>query len=224
MDLLIFAGPVVYTKEMKELKFNNPTEVKLINGTGSSYFTNLAFQYKDSEGRILPNLVKKLTNKSIEDYENIYLAAWSAGWGLLNQITQNDQDNRDISALLLSDAMFGGPHQGFQKFAKTGKLMVITATNNSANLQQKIYKTGRESVVDLITSLGYPFVKIQNVEPMPNPSGGLYNYRNIYWFDYVKPGSPRNSGNDFTHLDHHHMAAKLWQAFLINRNGSNVFF
>jgi len=200
--------------------------VKTLNGTGSNWFASLASQYKDAQGRYLPKLVKSLTKKEISQFDKIYLAAFSAGWGLLNVITQNNQDLKRIDGLFLHDAAFGGPHNGFIKYAKSGKLMVITSTNNSANPQLGIMKTGRESVMDILNAAGLKLHSAVNIQDIPRPSGGIKTNGKVYWFDYVKHGSKNNQGNDFSHVEHHHLAPKFWNLFIIKKfsQSSNLSF
>ena len=70
MDLVLYFGPVFITAEMKKLPWGNPTELRAFGCEMSSCSSNLS-PYVDKNGRILPNLVKKLTGKNIRDFKSI---------------------------------------------------------------------------------------------------------------------------------------------------------
>lgn len=231
-DLVIFAGPVYLKKAFKEIQWKRPTKVAVIEGAGSSTFVALAEALRDSSGRILPTVISKYVGGKRSDYDKLCVSSYSAGWGLWNEVFKRDDDRRDIDACVLADSAFGGMLTGHAKFAADAingkKLMVATTTNNSANWAKGILKTGRKTWTEIqahaITTSGCHCKprRISAVHPMPQPSGGLwktgggwFDTSGLYWYDYVKPGSPDNQGNDFSHAEHHDLAAPAWQAHVV---------
>lgn len=165
---------------------------------------------------MLPALLRKYA-RGLQP-EKVALAAYSAGWGALDIITRNEQDRARISALMLSDACFGGGKKGYKKFASEAargdKLMVVSTAHTTPGT----YPSGRESwsmVWEHVQeTTGKRPHEVSPKPPAPKASGGWWNMGNLYWGDYTSPGSARNTGNDFTHEQHHYLAPELWQAYL----------
>ncbi len=227
MDLVFFAGPVIVKQAFKDVPWKTPTSIVPIQGAGSTYFSNLADSLRDGSGRVLPNLLRQYGHTTRQDIGRLYLCSYSAGWGLLNKVFLNDADRAEVDACVLSDSSFGTGLHGHAKFAADAirgtKLMVATTSNNSANAAMGIMKTGRSTWLDIqaeAISLAqcYCLPRIESARaPMPEPSGGVqHTGSGLYWYDYVKPGSPDNQGNDFTHGEHHDLGAAAWSAYLAN--------
>jgi hypothetical protein len=226
-DLVFFAGPVIVTEAHKRIDWRG-RDVKIIPivGEGSSNFEALAESLRDKQGRILPNLLKKYA-PGIQPAQ-IALCAYSAGWGLLNKIAEVDEDRKQVTAMILSDACFsagnmatgqgGTAKAGYVKFgidAMNGSRLFVATT---ANTSPGSYLTGRQSF-ELVwnavrkTCFCEPRVVKQSISPAP--SGGWHELGNaFYWGDYTKPGSAPGQGSDIGHADHNAMSAAVWQEFL----------
>jgi hypothetical protein len=223
MDLVIFAGPVILKDFFKSIPWKNETHVVTVNGAGSTYFSNLADQLRDGNGRILPNLLRQYAHVARTDIDHLALCSYSAGWGLLNKVFLVDADRPEIDGVVLSDSAFGTGLHGHEKFAADAmdgkRLMVIHNSNNSANAAMGILKTARSTVLEITEAAcagdGSRLSQTDVRQPMPVPSGGVWHAGKFFWLDYVKPGSPDNQGNDFTHAEHHDLAAKAWEAYLV---------
>jgi hypothetical protein len=226
-DLVIFAGPVIVKQTFKNIPWKTPTTIVPIQGAGSTHFANLAASLKDGQGRILPNLLRQHAHVSRQEVGKLYLCAYSAGWGLLNALFKVDADREEVDACVLTDAAFGTGLHGHAKYAadaiRGDKLMVATTTNNSANASLGILKTARSTWLDIqqeAIGLAQCYCEPGQVSaraPMPEPSGGVWKTGgSLYWYDYVKPGSADNQGNDLTHGEHHDLAPAAWTAYLAN--------
>jgi hypothetical protein len=225
-DLVLFAGPVVLKAAFDRIAWRTDVRVVAIPGTGSSYFGSLGVGLRDQGGRVLPNLLRRYAGGGREDFDKVALAAYSAGWGLLNQVCKQEADRREVDALIATDAAFGTGLSGYEAYAADAiqgrGLMVGTSTNNSANWAAGIYKTARETWEEIIDGARaragvYCLPKQQSARPpMPEPSGGVWRVgSSLYWYDYVVPGSDANTGNDFTHGEHHDLAPLAWEAYLV---------
>ena len=225
MDLVIFAGPVIVKPSFKQIPWRRPTTIIPIVGSGSTFFANLASQLRDSNGRVLPGLLRRYAGVERSQVDKVAMCSFSAGWGLLNSMFRNEADRREVNACVLSDSAFGAGLHGHAAYAADAILgrclTVATTTNNSANPQLGIMRTARQTWREIqeeaIEASGchcQPNARKAR-EPMPAPSGGVWNTGSLlYWYDYVVPGSPDNQGDDFTHVQHHDMAALAWTAYL----------
>lgn len=227
-DLVFFAGPVVVTKAHQSIDWRG-RDVRIIPivGEGSSTFAALAESLRDSQGRILPSLVKKYGG-GIEPSQ-VALAAYSAGWGLLDKICQVDADRKAVTAMILADATFSGgnpqtgqggtPKQGYVRFGKDAldgdRLLVSTTANTTSG----DYLTGRQSfelVWNELNRLCYcePH-RVSARQGLPEASGGWWQLGNAcFWGDYAKPGSAPGAGSDISHADHNALSAEVMAAFL----------
>lgn len=166
---------------------------------------------------MLPSILRRYA-RNVDRIDKVALAAYSAGWGMLDIVTRNDADRARISALMLSDACFGGGKKGYQKFApeaaRGDKLMVVSTAHTTPGS----YPSGRESwsmVWDHTQEVtGKRPRRVSPKSPAPPASGGWWSMGDLYWGDYTQPGSKRNQGNDLTHEEHHYLAPELWQAYL----------
>jgi hypothetical protein len=232
VDVVVFAGPVILKAAFQQIEWERPTKVVPIPMAGSSAFQSLAMSMKRN-GRILPTLLDRYVQMSRDQIDKLALCSYSAGWGLLNEIFQIDEDRAEVDACILNDSAFGGPLLGHEMFAadamQNRKLMVVTNTNNAANATLGIMKTARQTVEemlgrahDLSGSL-FGFSKTRARAPLTQPSGGAWRLGRCVWLDYVAPDSPNNTGNDYTHAEHHDLAAPTWEAYLAPYFGGRIF-
>lgn len=217
------------TKPFHEIDwYGRQVRIATVNCSGSSNCGTLALLRKDSDGRILPKLVREFAREPIEAFDKIAMAAWSAGWGILTNIGKIDADRERLSAMMLSDACFsggdpktgqGGIHRGYVKVAMdaiAGKLLMVSTT---AHTTPGHHLTGRQSwklVWDTaMEESGKRAREVKPREPVPQPSGGWWKMgKSLYWGDYTQPNSKPNQGNDMGHNDHHSLAPKVWQGYL----------
>lgn len=233
MDVVIYAGPVVLKRAFQEIEWDRPTRLVEVQGAGSSNFQSMAYSLRSSE-RILPQLLRKYVGMDRSEIGKLALCSYSAGWGLLNEVFRIDADRDEVDAAVLSDSAFGGPLLGMEAMAADAmrgrQLMVVTNTNNAANWAAGIHKTARETVVEMMTgarelaNVGRDFRGVTVREPLTQPSGGAWKIGQCYWLDYVAPGSPPGSGNDYTHGEHHDLAAPTWEAYLVPYLGGRLGF
>jgi hypothetical protein len=218
--LILWCGPVVLTDEFRSIDwYGRDVRIVTIAGAGSGYFAGLGNQFKDAEGRILPALLRRYTPRDVKQLDKVVMGAYSAGWGLLNAVARVDADRERLSAMMLSDACFGGGKSGYEKFAAdaaAGKRLMVSTT---AHTTPGTYPSGRESWEMVwnatIEATGKRPRNVTPPAPVPPASGGWRRLgSSLYWGDYTVPGSPRNQGNDFTHEQHHYMAPEVWQAYL----------
>jgi hypothetical protein len=223
MDLVFFAGPVIVGSAFQQIDwFGRQVQIVPIPGAGSAYFSDLAEQLRDPNGRILPRLMATYAPHA-RGVDHVALAAYSAGHGLLNKITDVEADRKAVSAVLLHDATFSGagdpPKRGYVKFgvdaARGSKLMVSTTTH----ITPGGYLSGRDSWVPIWNAVqqetGRAAKLVSPEPPTPPASGGWWSIgARLYWGDYVQPGSAVNTGNDLTHVQHHDLAPAIWQAYL----------
>lgn len=215
---MLFAGPVIVTEEFRQIDWRGRDVVIIpIVGAGSTHFVNLATSLRDGDGRILPRLLSRYA-KGIGSIDKVALAAYSAGWGLLEMVARDDADRARISAYVLSDACFGGGKRGYEKFAADaarGERLMVAST---AHTTPGSYPSGRESwsmVWEQVQqSTGRRPSRVSPESPAPAASGGWWRMGELYWGDYTQPGSKRNQGNDLSHEQHHYLAPELWQAYL----------
>lgn len=228
VDLVIFAGPVIVKPAFREIPWRRPTEIVEVAGpSNTTLFSGLADSLRDSSGRVLPGLLRRYAHVERSEVDHLALCAWSAGWALLNRIFQVEADRREIDACVLSDAAFGTGLHGHALMAADAILgrclMVATTTNNSANPALGIMKTGRETwleinqeAIELAGGRGLRMRPARAESPLTPPSGGVWRTGSrLYWYDYTAPGSPRGTGNDYSHLEHHDMAPAAWTAYLV---------
>lgn len=224
-DLVIFAGPVILKPAFKQIPWRTPTHVVAIPGSGSSYFGSMGASLRDGSGRVLPNLLSRYASATTRaDWDKVALCAWSAGWGLLNQVFKQEFDRREVDACIATDAAFGTGLTGYEAYAADAiqgrSLMVATTTNNSANPALGIMTTARQTWLEIeqhaMDATGAGSHEVSAKPPMPDASGGVWRTgSSLYWYDYVAPNSPAGYGNDFTHAEHHDLAPLAWEAYLV---------
>jgi hypothetical protein len=225
-DLVVFAGPVVLKPAFHAIPWQTEVQLAVIEGSGSSHFSALGAQLRDGSGRVLPALLRRYAGAERRDFDKVALAAYSAGWGLLNQVFKQEADRREVQACIASDAAFGSGLDGYAAYAadaiRGAALMVGTSSNQSANWAQGIYRTARETWQEIIDNARagagcYCLPRqVAARSPLPEPSGGAWQIgTSLFWYDYVAAGAAANTGNDFTHAQHHDLAAAAWTAYLV---------
>lgn len=228
-DLIFFVGPVVVTAAHRAVDWRG-RDVRIIPiiNDGSANGA-LAQSLKGPDGRILPSLLARYAPGVTPG--NIALAAFSAGYGMVDPILQHPEDRKAVTAVILSDALFsqgspttgtgGVPKPGIAAFGAEaidgGKLLVATTANSTDGS----HLTGRQSW--LVTQAeaarlaggGTPS-ETRPRAPVPAAPGGWWQTGSaLYWGDYTQPGSGPNAGDKFTHAEHDTaLGAAVWQAYL----------
>jgi len=228
-DLVLFCGPVVVTAAHRSIdwKGRDVRIVPIINDGSAN--AALAAAMRSPDGRILPNLLQRYAPGVAPD--NIALAAFSAGYGLVDPILQSPADRAAVTAVVLSDALFsqGSPATGTGGVPKPGiaafgaeaiggtKLLVVT----TANTTDGSHLTGRQSF--LVTEaearrLGGRCepTEISPPAPVPPAPGGWWQVGDrFFWGDYTQSGARPNAGDAFTHAEHDtKVGPAVWQAYL----------
>lgn len=229
-DLVLFCGPVVVTPAHRAINWKG-RDVRIVpivnDGSANGALANAM---RSPDGRILPNLLARYAPGVTPT--SIALAAFSAGYGLIDPILQNPADRAAVTAVVLSDACFsqGNPQSGAGGVAKPGfaafgaeaingrKLMVSTTANSTDGS----HLTGRQSWLvteDAARSLSECFCEPAEVSPRPPvppaPGGFWQTGDTLFWGDYTRHGSPPNSGDAFTHAEHDTVVGPaVWQAYL----------
>ena len=221
MDLVIFAGPVIVTEAHKRIDWRRrDVRIVPIVFDGSSNGKALAESLRDSAGRILPNLLAKYAPGITPD--QIALASFSAGYGLLDPILAVPEDRARVTATCFADSVFlagdprtgqGGPvHPGAVAFGAEAvdgdKLLVSTSAHSSDGS----YLTGMQSWTltwEAIRKESGCYCEPSRVKPkapVPEPELGFFQLgSSCYWGDY---------GNALTHGEHNALSAAIWQAYL----------
>jgi len=229
-DIVVFAGPVVLTPAHRSINWHG-RDVRIVPvvNDGSSNAA-LAQSLRAPDGRILPNLLARYA-PGIQP-GSVALAAFSAGYGLLDPILQHPADRAAVTAVILSDACFsqGNPTSGTGGVAKPGfaafgaeainggKLMVATTANSTDGS----HLTGRQSWLvtqDAARTASQCFCEPAEVSPRapvpPAPGGFWQTGTALYWGDYTRAGSSPNTGDAFTHAEHDTVVGPaVWQAYL----------
>lgn len=219
-DIVFFAGPVaVHTAAFESIPWRRPTVVIPIQGSGSSYFAQLAEQLRSADGRILPALLQRYAS-GVPEVDKIALCAYSAGHGLLDRIFQVAEDRERINASVVSDATFSGlgapPKEGYVQFgsdAANGRRLFVSTT---ANTTDGTHQTGRDSWLSIWREIELRTGKVAHRNPregeMPEPSGGVWGIGTaLTWYDYADAAGH----SDMTHGEHHSLAAATWSAYLV---------
>ena len=177
----------------------------------SSYFSALAEQLRDAQGRILPTLVRRYAGVELSQVDQVALTAYSAGHGLLNKVGAVPADARRLSAMLLHDATFAGfndpPKAGYVAMGRRaidGDGLMVSTTSTASGPG---YLSGRDSWMRVWSEL----MRETGKQPYEvKPGGGL-----------VAAGSWWQLGSRLTwcdsnlsHVGNHDAAAVVWQQFL----------
>lgn len=221
MDLVIFAGPVIVTAAHKAIDWKG-RDVRIVPVVfdGSSNGKALAESLRDGQGRILPNLLAKYAPGLKPD--QIALASFSAGYGLLDPILAVPADRAFVTATCFADSVFlagdpktgqGGPvHPGAVAFGAEAvdgqKLLVST----SAHSTDGSYLTGMQSwtltweAIRKASGCLCEPSRVTPKPPVPPPPLGFFELgTSCYWGDY---------GDALTHGQHNDLSAAVWQAYL----------
>lgn len=221
MDVVLFAGPVVVTEAHRRIDWGGrDVRIVPIIGSGSASFQALAEQLRGPDGRILPRLLAQYAPGLKPD--KVALAAYSAGYGLVDPVLAVPADREAVSAVVLSDAVFlgGDPKTGIGGPAKPGvtafgaeavdgnKLLVSTFGTSTSGT----HLTGRQSWElswQAIRKASGCFCEPERIDPpasVPPASSGWWQLgSNCYWGDY---------GASIAHADHNNLGAAVWQGFL----------
>lgn len=221
MDLVLFAGPVVVTPAHKAIDWRGrDVRVVPIVFEGSSNGKALAESLRDSSGRILPNLIARYAPGAKP--EQIALASFSAGYGLLDPIMAVPDDRAIVSACVLSDSVFlagdprtgaGGPvHPGVVAFGAEAvhgnKLLVSTSAHTSDGTHLEGMQSW-ELTWQAIRKASACYCEPNEVTPPrpipPAPLGWWELGAACRWGDY---------GNAITHGAHNDLGAAVWQGYL----------
>lgn len=234
-DALIFMGPVILKEQHRAVAWPHPMEVRVLEGAGSSTFRAMGQGLRDSDGRVLPALLRRVFGSSArrEDFRNLVIASYSAGYGLVNELGMDERDRSEVNALVMSDSAFGNNLDGVARFAADATcgrlLMVMTTSNNLGNPSSPF--TARDAVQIVIQdayddhgACGWSsladrvMVGAPNAHPksgMSQPSGGVYHAGDFWLYHYAEHMAPPNTGNDMTHGDHHDYAPVVWQSHVV---------
>jgi len=231
MDLVLFCGPVVITEAHRRIDWRGcDVRIAPVLQSGSANNAALAASLRGPDGRILPNLLARYAPGVTPD--QVALAAFSAGYGLVDPILQHPEDRKAVTAVVLSDALFsqgnpqtgagGVPKPGIAAFGAEaingGKLLVATTANSTDGS----HLTGRQSWLatqDEAVKLARCFCEPARVSarsPVPAAPGGWWNTgSDLYWGDYTAEHARPNSGDAFTHAEHDTVVGPaVWQAYL----------
>ena len=224
MDLVLYAGPVILREAFRRIDWHGrDVRIVPIVHEDSSYFSSLAEQLRDGQGRILPALVRRYAGVELSQVDQIALAAYSAGHGLLNKVGAVPADRERLSAMLLHDATFSGfndaPKAGYVAMglrAMSGDALLVSTTSNSGGAN---YLTGRKSWLLIWSELqrlsGRGPQRISPPGSVPAASGGWWRLGgNLNWGNYAVPGAADGQGNDLAHGQHNDLAAAVWSGFL----------
>lgn len=217
-DLVFFAGPVVVSASMQKLGWRRPTRVIPIECIGSSTCQSLGYSLRDSAGRILPNLLARYAPDLSPG--RIAFAAFSAGWGLLDELARHPADLADIDAYVLSDAVYDGKgatrgKPGYVAFgveaARGRKLLVSTTGNTTSGAYLGAFDSMRLVWDEVQARTGVSSTAAAIPPGLPPPSSGLWRMGQMYWLRYVR----QDGSSDMAHLDQHALAPLVWQAYLV---------
>lgn len=127
--LLIWGGPVA-SFDMKAQQLPDVTLLTIsqgVGGIGSNAFRDLALSKVDGNGRILPTLLAD-KGLSIDQFEDISLAGFSAFHGMANEILKRDSDL--VTACVCLDACFSS----FEHLEKDGYVLFGSMAANEEKL------------------------------------------------------------------------------------------
>lgn len=124
-------------------------------------------------------VVKRLRQKYGID-GRVAFVGFSAALGFLQPLLNNDADRADIAAVFLIDSTFGTSYPGYVKAAKdaaAGKMTLVTTTSN----------TGGDAAWQkaVLAPSGLSLSRTSPVPPMPEPSGGVYNSGDLWYYKFV---------------------------------------
>lgn len=212
MDLVLFVGPVILRDSFKRIDWYG-RDVRIVPCVheDSSYWSSMAEQLRDGQGRILPNLVRKFAGVELGQVNQVALAAYSAGHGLLNKVGAVPADCRRLSAMLLHDATFSGfndpPKAGYVAMGRraiAGDALMVSTTSLGGG---QTYATGRDSWSSVWNALQRQTGRVPHHE---DPGAALralgtwWRMGNLTWGDLP----------NVSHVEQHNLAPEVWQRYL----------
>lgn len=187
------------TRSVREIRFPNETRLVVIDPPGSGEATSGAFaglyaSLRDSDGRVVPNLLRRYLKGDADRVRRVAFLGFSAAHGFLSPLASVDADRRLISAYILIDATFNASGStegkpGYVKFgvdAARGERLMLSLTSNTGHG----HLTGNES-----WKLVWKDVRARTWRwswpgrcrrPLPCPVGGVHTLGDdLYWYEYV---------------------------------------
>lgn len=171
--VVIWCGPVSASNLAKAVWTGEPPKIITLNSgpagkIGSTAFEQLAEQFAAARGSPLRGALAagKLSPDSTEP---VVLAAFSAGWGLVERILRVPEDRARVRAVGAFDAYYTGAGKGrkpgyaaFAELAAAGsKAMVMT----SSHIGGPTYPSSAASTEALLEPLGLGPIPLRNVPP-----------------------------------------------------------
>lgn len=151
----------------------------------STAFSQLYSSLKDSSGRALPALLKRL---GVTDLGKLVFVSFSAGHGFMNPWLMNDSDRAATTGVVLMDSTFGGGKGGYVAAAKDavagkGTLVSVTSNKGSTDALNDGDYAFREFVLKPAGLLSMPSASA--VPPMPQPKDGVFKSGNLWYYRYL---------------------------------------
>jgi len=213
---LIWSGPV-QASDIKAVRWMSPVTVLVVSrgpdgGFGSSSFSLLADSLRDSQGRILPNLLAQ-HHLSASSFDRIAIAGFSAFHGLASPLLLADGDR--IDAAVLNDACFSSyaslPKSGFVSFgaraARGQRLLVMSASAGGGGAYSRGFECADASFEKAVQEAGVLPEFYPPPPPVPVPKSGTSRRAGDFFY--------LNYNRDFSHGDHvHNLAVPLLDVFL----------
>jgi hypothetical protein len=222
MDLVFFAGPVILRPDFQSIDWEGrDVRIVPIVGEGSANFSALADSLA-SGGSILDGMFARYAKVPISSVERIAVCAYSAGHGLMSKLLLLPHDRARIDAVVLSDACYDSlgtttPKPGYLAYALEAADGAHRMVSTTGNTTDGGYLSAAQSwglVFDAVEAQRGPASQVTPPSVVPAASGGWWRRGELFWGNYTAPGSPPNSGNDFTHGGQHDLAPRIWQGYL----------
>lgn len=188
-NLVIWCGPVS-AANLAGAALPAPSRVLTINrgdgGIGSTAFGNLGRRF----GGDLAELCGS-RGVDLDRTATVTLAAFSAGFALVETILRNPESAPRVDALVAGDAYYTGPEMtvkpGYREFcgrAAAGRALAVLSTSGIGGPN---YPSSQAAVGRLLEGLGLEPVPAPEAIPPPDSAAGLGG---LYWFRYgVKYGA-----------------------------------
>lgn len=202
--------------------FDWPEETKLISvdppsgcmcaGTDprcSTAYSCLWQSNRDASGRALPSFLRRYAGH-VPNIDRVAFVGFSAAHGFLNPLLNNDADRRDVSAVILMDASFGGGKTGYEKAveaAAKGEMLLVATTSHTGG--DKSFLPVWEAAIGR-GQYGLPS-EVSARPPMPQPSGGVQNLDDAWYYRFVNA----QGGSELPHWEMHKILGPVLQAHLI---------
>jgi len=222
MDLVFFAGPVIVGTSFQSIDWEGrDVRIVPIVGAGSSTFSALADSL-NTNGSILDGMLARYAKVDARSVQRIAVCAYSAGHGLVSKLLTLPGDRARIDAVVLSDASYDAlgtrsAKPGYLAYAleaAEGRHRMVSTTGNTTDGSYLSAAQSWGLVFGEVEALRGAASEVRPPSPVPAASGGWWRKGELYWGQYTVPGSPANSGNDFTHGGQHDIAPLVWQGYL----------